>query len=86
MIRVFYGALREDICVAELRAPVGSQVVLGAFTPNRALRVLDLGALGRIGEYADLFHPDYKALSERLEFTQRGGRDFASHPAARRGT
>jgi RES domain len=39
-IRVFYAALREDICVAELRPPVSSHVVLGAFTPTRPVRVL----------------------------------------------
>lgn len=67
-IRVFYGALRVDICVAELRPPVGSHIVVGAFTPTRPLRVLDLGALGGIFDYVDLFSPEYDTLSPRLSF------------------
>lgn len=78
-IRVFYGALSVDICVAELRPPVGSHIVVGAFTPTRPLRVLDLGALGGIFEYVDLFSPEYETLSPRLSFL-RSLEDEISNP------
>ena len=67
-VRVFYGALRERIAVAEIRPPVGSHVVVGAFTPTRSLRILDLGALGGVFQYADLFSPEFETTSTRLTF------------------
>ena len=30
-ISVFYGAMEEETCIAEARAPVGSYVVIGRF-------------------------------------------------------
>ncbi len=67
-IRVFYGALREEIAMAEVRPPVGSRVVVGTFTPRRTLRVLDLVALRWPREYADIFSAGFDALSKKLVF------------------
>lgn len=47
-ISVFYGATDVETCIAEIRAPVGSSVVSGRFSPLRSLRVLDLTRLKRI--------------------------------------
>ena len=44
-IRVFYGALKEEIALAEVRPSVGCFVVLGTFRPTRSLKVVDLGRL-----------------------------------------
>jgi len=67
-IRVFYGALREEIAVAEVRPPVGSRVVVGSFVPTRTLQVLDLAALRWPREYADIFSPNFDTLSKKLIF------------------
>lgn len=59
-IPVFYGAMEKETCVAELRAPVGSQVVLAKFELLRPVRLLDLGALTEIWNIeANHFDPDY---------------------------
>ena len=67
-IRAFYGALQDSIAVAEVQPPIGAHVVLGAFTPIRPLKVLDLGALGDVFEYSDIFDPQFATASERLTF------------------
>jgi hypothetical protein len=67
-VRAFYGAFQKRIAVAELRPPIGSHVVVGAFVPARSLRVLDLGVLGDVFEYEDLFGPHFDAVSTRLTF------------------
>lgn len=61
-IRVFYGALREEVAVAELRPPVGSNVVVGQFSLIRPLRVLELAHVSRALS-RDPFAPD---ASERI--------------------
>ena len=59
-IPVFYGAMEKDTCVAELRAPVGSQVVVAKFELLRPVRLLDLEALTEIWNIdASHFDPDY---------------------------
>ena len=59
-IPVFYGAMEKDTCVAELRAPVGSQVVVAKFNLLRPVRLLDLDALTEIWNIdASHFDPDY---------------------------
>lgn len=67
-IRVFYGALKEEIAVAEVRPQVNSRVVVGSFTPTRPLEVLDLGALGGLDDCVDLFDPEFDVMSKRLQF------------------
>ena len=59
-IPVFYGAMEKDTCVAELRAPVGSQVVGAKFELLRPVKLLDLEALTEIWNIdASHFDPDY---------------------------
>jgi hypothetical protein len=67
-VRVFYGALQERIAVAELRPPIGSHVIVGSFAPTRGLRIVDLGVLGDVFEYEDLFSSNFEAVSTRLTF------------------
>ena len=67
-IRVFYGALQDRIAIAEVQPPIGTHVVVGVFTPTRPLTILDLGALGDIFEYHDLFEPGFAEAAERLTF------------------
>ncbi len=67
-IPVLYGALEQDTCVAELRAPVGSHVVLGRFVLLRSIRLLDFNALMEIYVDTSHFDPDYDILHARATF------------------
>lgn len=67
-IPVFYGAFEKDTCVAEIRAPVGSHVVMAKFELLRPVRLLDVNALMEI--YVDVSHfdPDYEIRYGRAAF------------------
>lgn len=67
-IRVFYGALKERIAVAEVQPQVDSHVVVGIFKPVRPLEVLDLGAFGNVLDCTDLFDPEFDIVSKHLGF------------------
>ena len=62
-IPVFYGALEEETCVSEVRAPVGSFVVLVKFELLDPIRVLDLNALSNM--YSDFSHFDPEYIEKR---------------------
>ncbi|WNJ86964.1 RES domain-containing protein [Pseudomonas canadensis] len=66
-VSVFYGATDAHTAIAEVRAPVGSQVVTATFKVTRALRLLNLAALSKIRPNRDLGYFDPK----RLEQAQR---------------
>ena len=67
-IPVFYGALEEETCVSEIRASVGSFVVLVKFDLLNPIHVLDLNALSIV--YSDFSHfdPDYIEKRSRERF------------------
>ena len=67
-IPVFYGALEQDTCVAELRAPVGSYVVMGKFELLRTVKLLDFDALMEIYVDASHFDPNYGIRFGRAAF------------------
>ena len=66
-IPVFYGALEEETCVSEVRAPVGSFLVLVKFDLLNPIRVLDLNALSIV--YSDFSHfdPNYAEKTKPRE-------------------
>ena len=71
-ISMFYGALDADTCVAEVRAPVGSAVVIGKFEIIRPLRLLDLGAFRHLFvEQASFFDPSFRRLRDKAFFLGR---------------
>lgn len=70
-IAVFYGALDEETCIAESRAPVGSYVFVGQFTVVRPLKLLDFGVLTNIYVDGSHFDPDYQTRCGRARFLQR---------------
>ena len=70
-ISVFYGATDVDTCIAEIRAPVGSYVVSGKFTPLRELRILDLTRLRRVFLQGSLFDPAHGEALSRVHFLKR---------------
>lgn len=67
-ISVFYGALHPDTAVAEVRPPVGSNVVVAEFELLRPLSVLDISALKQILIRMSYFDPDHRPLLERVAF------------------
>ena len=70
-IPVFYGAFEQDTCIAEVRPPVGSYVVMGKFKLLRAIRLLDLNLLRHVFIETTYFDPLYPDRSNRVAFLQR---------------
>ncbi|MDA3799861.1 MAG: RES family NAD+ phosphorylase [Kiritimatiellae bacterium] len=69
-ISVFYGATDSETCIAEVRPPVGSHVVLGKFQILKNIRLLDLNILSRIYINGSYFAPDFKARKGHAAFLQ----------------
>ncbi|MCP4487237.1 MAG: RES family NAD+ phosphorylase [Gammaproteobacteria bacterium] len=67
-ISVFYGATDIDTCIAEIRAPVGSYVVIGQFIPLRDLRILDLTRLQEVYLRGSIFDPEHIQSISRVQF------------------
>ena len=67
-ISVFYGAFEKETCVAEIRPPVGSYVVIGKFEFVRDLRLLDLDLLADVRDWVSHFDPNYVELKGRFAF------------------
>ena len=71
-ISMFYGAFDPETCVAEVRPPTGSFVVLGKFTIVRKLQLLDIGALQHIFVKEDsFFDPEFRYLLGKAQFLRR---------------
>lgn len=71
-ISMFYGAFDADTCVAEIRAPVGSSVIIGRFQITRPLRLLDLEAFRELFvERASYFDSDFRRLHDKARFLAR---------------
>lgn len=67
-ISVFYGANDPMVALAEIRPPVGSQVLVGRFDIIRPLRLLDLTALENVHIDGSIFDPKYGGALERAVF------------------
>lgn len=67
-ISVFYGADDERVAIAEVRAPVGSQVAVARFEITRRLRLLNLTALGSVGAGGSIFDVELASRIERASF------------------
>lgn len=67
-VSVFYGAMDPETCIAEVRPPVGSHVVLGKFHLLRDVRLLDLGALSGVFANSSHFDPDYGFRTAKTAF------------------
>ena len=68
----FYGSMDQETCVAEVRPPVGSHVVLARFELTKFVSLLDLDKLAHV--YAAgvcHFDPDYTTLQGRAAFLRR---------------
>ena len=67
-VSVFYGATCPKTCIAEVRPPVGSHVVLGRFRLLREVKLLDLGALSRVFANSSHFDPKYGFMAAKTSF------------------
>lgn len=69
-VPVFYGAFERKTCIAELRPPVGGDVVSGEFKLGRNVRILDFACMQ--SAYDDkkfsYFDPEYVIKSKRRQF------------------
>jgi len=70
-ISVFYGSSHPDTCLAEIRPPVGSNVVLGKFEIIRDIRLLDFDLLTKIDVSGSLFDPKFIEQLEKAEFLKK---------------
>lgn len=67
-ISTFYGATKPEIALAEVRPPVGSQVVIARFEITRTLRLLNLNSLKEVYEKGSIFDPQYANRLGRMMF------------------
>jgi hypothetical protein len=71
-VSVFYGSTEKETSISEVRPPVGSHVVVGAFKLTRKLRLLDLHRLGSITlkSTSSLFDPATTIEASRRDFLE----------------
>lgn len=67
-IAVFYGANDPAVAIAEVRPPVGSQVLVARFDLLRPLRLLDLTALDSVAMGGSIFDTKFAQRLERAMF------------------
>lgn len=70
-ISVFYGADEPKTALAEVRPPVGADVVVARFKLVRTIRLLDLKAFAEILETGSIFDPTFAPRKERAIFLER---------------
>lgn len=69
-IAVFYGAEGEGVAIAEVRPPVGGQVVVGRFDIVRPLSLLDVKALQEVFVTGSIFDSDFIRRLEHAKFLE----------------
>lgn len=67
-VTAFYGANLPDAALAEVRPPVGSQVLVAKFNLIRKVKLLDLSSLTQIGISGSYFDPKFLPLLKRTKF------------------
>jgi hypothetical protein len=67
-IAAFYGANDIDTAVAEVRPPVGTYALIGAFVPLRDLRILDLTKMIAATDGGSVFDPNTLGRVQRASF------------------
>jgi len=69
-ISVFYGATEAETALAEVRPPVGCQVVVAKFNIVRPLQLLDVDALKSVTTPGSVFDPVFLKELERAKFLE----------------
>ena len=69
-VAVFYGALEEDTCLAEMRPALGNELVIITLETTKPLYVLDFSRLERAwgGKALSYFQPDFTEQVEKHAF------------------
>jgi len=67
-VPVFYGATEWEIALAEVRPPVGSDVVVAKFEIIRTLRLLDVAELANVFVSGSIFDPKFADSSRKARF------------------
>lgn len=67
-VPVFYGATEWEIALAEVRPPVGSDVVVAKFEIIRPLRLLDVAELANVFVAGSIFDPKFADASRNARF------------------
>lgn len=67
-ISVFYGSTNKDVAIAEVRPPVGSNVITAQFDLLQPVKLLNFGLLNKVIDRLSVFHPDYKSRMEKIAF------------------
>ena len=76
-ISVFYGAMEMETCVSEIRAPVGSRVVVGKFELLHTVRLLDLSAMAEVSVNISYFDSHYAINKGRAAFLRHLVREIS---------
>lgn len=74
-ISVFYGAFKDETCIAELRAPVGCTVYCGSFKLVRSICVLDTTVFEDPARRSSIFAPQHEMRYDQWLFM----REFMQH-------
>jgi hypothetical protein len=70
-VSIFYGALDEPTCLAEMRSSIGGYIVVGRFETSKALHILDFSRLDNTywdGKQLSYFQPDFEKQIARRKF------------------
>ncbi|HBX62675.1 RES family NAD+ phosphorylase [Sphingobacterium multivorum] len=70
-ISMFYGAIKKETAIGEVRPPVGSKVVVSKFTVLKELKLLNLNALKNVSSRGSIFNPDFIKIAKRDIFLRR---------------
>lgn len=76
-IAVFYGAMDQKTCLAELRAPVGAEVMVGEFRIQRTIYVLDLTTFAAPPKPISPFDETYLRRVSQWRFLERFQREIS---------
>lgn len=67
-VSMFYGAFEKNTCIAEIRALVGSPMVIAQFELIRDVKLLDFNSLASIDDEPMYFDPEYAERRSRAAF------------------
>lgn len=67
-ISVFYSSTNKEVAIAEVRPPVGSNVVVAQFDVIKPLKLLNFELLNKVIDRLSVFHPNYKNRMEKVAF------------------
>lgn len=77
-ISVFYGTGNTNTCIAELRAPVGSYVVIGKFERIKSVKICNFEFLADVFSEESCFDKNYKDKQDRKVFLKKLMKELTS--------